>query len=74
MEAIAIRFLQLCFIGVDPNLFLQRDPITGEYATPDVVWELQHTRKNKEGETLWSDPKSQEIHVLLFQVYNFFYE
>jgi len=69
MEAIAIRFLYLFMY-----LFLQRDPITGEYATPDVVWELQHTRKNKEGETLWSDPKSQEIHVLLFQVYNFFYE
>lgn len=37
-----------------------RDPLTGEKAPPDRVWELQHTRKNDKGELLWSDKKSQQ--------------
>lgn len=41
----------------------QRDPETGEKAPPDQVWLIQHTKKNKEGELVWSDPKSKEIHV-----------
>ncbi|XP_009792327.1 uncharacterized protein LOC107805844 isoform X1 [Nicotiana tabacum] len=39
-----------------------RDPLTGEKAPPDRVWELQHTRKNDKGELLWSDPRSQQIY------------
>ncbi|XP_055817776.1 uncharacterized protein LOC129886903 isoform X2 [Solanum dulcamara] len=39
-----------------------RDPLTGEKAPPDRVWELQHTRKNDKGELLWSDQQSQQIH------------
>lgn len=50
---------------------MQWDPITGELATPDVVCELQYTRKCKEGEILWLDPQSQDIPVIIFQVYKF---
>ncbi|KAH0675940.1 hypothetical protein KY285_023741 [Solanum tuberosum] len=39
-----------------------KDPQTGKKATADIVWELQHTRKNDKGELLWSDPQSQEVH------------
>lgn len=39
-----------------------RDPLTGEKAPPDRVWELQHTRKNAKGELLWSDQQSQQIY------------
>ncbi|KAF7844130.1 uncharacterized protein G2W53_001035 [Senna tora] len=40
---------------------LTRDPATGENATADAVWEIQHTRKTNGGR-VWLDPKSQEIH------------
>ncbi|KAM3323322.1 putative protein isoform X2 [Capsicum chacoense] len=39
-----------------------RDPLTGEKAPPDRVWELQHTRKNAKGELMWSDQQSQQIY------------
>ncbi|XP_073107436.1 uncharacterized protein [Elaeis guineensis] len=45
-----------------------RDPETGEKALPDQVWLIQHTKKNKEGELVWSDPKSKEIHEQLEEV------
>ncbi|KAF7832267.1 uncharacterized protein G2W53_014600 [Senna tora] len=41
---------------------LTRDPATGEKATPDAVWEIQHTHKTNGGR-VWLDPKSKEIHV-----------
>ncbi|KAF7808272.1 hypothetical protein G2W53_035015 [Senna tora] len=40
---------------------LIRDPTTGEKATPDAVWEIQHTHKTNGGR-VWLDPKSKEIH------------
>ncbi|KAF7800907.1 uncharacterized protein G2W53_044595 [Senna tora] len=40
---------------------LTRDPATGEKATPDAVWEIQHTHKTNGGR-VWLDPKSKEIH------------
>ncbi|KAK4354168.1 hypothetical protein RND71_026362 [Anisodus tanguticus] len=39
-----------------------RDPESGEKATADRVWELQHTRKNDQEELVWSDIQSQQIH------------
>ncbi|CAN4080469.1 unnamed protein product [Withania somnifera] len=39
-----------------------RDPLTGEKAAPDRIWEFQHTRKNANGELLWSDQQSQKIY------------
>ncbi|XP_019257269.1 PREDICTED: uncharacterized protein LOC109235562 [Nicotiana attenuata] len=38
---------------------------TGEKEPPDRVWEIQHTRKNDRGETVWVDPQSQQIHCQL---------
>ncbi|KAF7812494.1 uncharacterized protein G2W53_033470 [Senna tora] len=46
-----------------------RDPETGELAPPDRVWEKQHARK-KNGEWVWSDPQSQEIHGRIQQLVN----
>ncbi|KAF7801069.1 uncharacterized protein G2W53_044416 [Senna tora] len=46
-----------------------RYPETGELASPDCVWEKQHARK-KNGEWVWSDPQSQEIHGRIHQLVN----
>ncbi|KAF7802521.1 uncharacterized protein G2W53_041632 [Senna tora] len=46
-----------------------RDPETGELAPPNRVWEKQHARK-KNGEWVWSDPQSQEIHGRIQQLVN----
>lgn len=43
----------------------QRDPVTGEKPQVDEVWYIQHTKKTKEGEVVWSDPQSEAIHVNL---------
>ncbi|KAF7812110.1 uncharacterized protein G2W53_033086 [Senna tora] len=40
---------------------LTRDPATGKMATPDAVWDIQHTHKTNWGR-IWLDPKSKEIH------------
>ncbi|KAM3340304.1 hypothetical protein P3S68_030174 [Capsicum galapagoense] len=40
----------------------KRDPLTGEKETPDKIWEIQHTRKNVNGELVWLDPQSEQIH------------
>ncbi|KAF7800644.1 uncharacterized protein G2W53_044926 [Senna tora] len=39
----------------------KRDPATREKATPDAVWEIQHTHKTNGGR-VWLDPKPKEIH------------
>ncbi|KAM3222484.1 hypothetical protein P3L10_021754 [Capsicum annuum] len=36
-----------------------RNPLTGEKDTPDKIWEIQHTRKNVNGERVWLDPQSK---------------
>ncbi|MCD7455724.1 hypothetical protein HAX54_029295 [Datura stramonium] len=36
--------------------------------TPDKIWEIQHTRKNVNGERVWLDPQSQQIHGQLQQL------
>ncbi|KAF7826969.1 uncharacterized protein G2W53_018133 [Senna tora] len=38
-----------------------RDLATRNKATPNAVWEIQHTHKTNGGR-VWLDPKSQEIH------------
>ncbi|KAM3303290.1 hypothetical protein P3S67_014320 [Capsicum chacoense] len=40
----------------------KRNPLTGEKKTPDKIWEIQHTHKNVNGERVWLDPQSEEIH------------
>ncbi|XP_060171297.1 uncharacterized protein LOC132602474 isoform X1 [Lycium barbarum] len=47
---------------------LWRDPVSGEKDTLDKVWEIQHTHKNVNGERVWLDSKSQQIHVQLQQL------
>ncbi|XP_055823896.1 uncharacterized protein LOC129892342 [Solanum dulcamara] len=42
----------------------KRNPESGEKDTPDKVWEIQHIRKKDNGERVWLDPQSQQIHVL----------
>ncbi|XP_059305621.1 uncharacterized protein LOC132057171 isoform X2 [Lycium ferocissimum] len=46
----------------------KRDPVSGEKDTPDKVWEIQHTHKNVNGERVWLDSKSQQIHGQLQQL------
>ncbi|OIT36597.1 hypothetical protein A4A49_06472 [Nicotiana attenuata] len=45
-----------------------RNPVNGQKAPPDRVWELQHTRKNDKEELVWSDPQSQQIHGQLQEI------
>ncbi|XP_060216626.1 uncharacterized protein LOC132644087 [Lycium barbarum] len=45
-----------------------RDPVSAEKDKPDKVWEIQHTRKNVNGERVWLDSKSQQIHGQLQQL------
>ncbi|PHT71243.1 hypothetical protein T459_26347 [Capsicum annuum] len=45
-----------------------RNPLTGEKETPDKIWEIQHTRKNINGERVWLDPQSEQIHGQLQQL------
>ncbi|XP_070041672.1 uncharacterized protein [Nicotiana tomentosiformis] len=45
-----------------------RNPDNRTKAAPDRVWELQNTRKNDQGELVWSDPKSQQIHGQLQEI------
>ncbi|XP_055830883.1 uncharacterized protein LOC129899912 [Solanum dulcamara] len=45
-----------------------RNPESGEKDTPDKVWEIQHTRKKDNGERVWLDPQSQQIHGQLQQL------
>ncbi|XP_059288588.1 uncharacterized protein LOC132041929 [Lycium ferocissimum] len=45
-----------------------RDPVSGEKDTLDKVWEIQHTHKNVNGERVWLDSKSQQIHDQLHQL------
>ncbi|PHT36762.1 hypothetical protein CQW23_24462 [Capsicum baccatum] len=40
----------------------KRNPLTGEKETSDKIWEIQHTRKNVNGECVWLDPQSEQIH------------
>ncbi|KAM3202239.1 hypothetical protein P3L10_029863 [Capsicum annuum] len=47
---------------------LKRNPLTGEKETPDKIWEIQHTHKNVNGERVWLDPQSEEIHGQLHQL------
>ena len=47
-------------------LYSQRDPITGKKLSVDELWLIQHTKKNKEGERVWSDPLSEERYVSNF--------
>nr|XP_018623716.1 uncharacterized protein LOC104088468 isoform X1 [Nicotiana tomentosiformis]XP_033509925.1 uncharacterized protein LOC104088468 isoform X1 [Nicotiana tomentosiformis]XP_033509926.1 uncharacterized protein LOC104088468 isoform X1 [Nicotiana tomentosiformis]XP_033509927.1 uncharacterized protein LOC104088468 isoform X1 [Nicotiana tomentosiformis]XP_033509928.1 uncharacterized protein LOC104088468 isoform X1 [Nicotiana tomentosiformis]XP_033509929.1 uncharacterized protein LOC104088468 isoform len=39
-----------------------KNPATGEKETPDRVWEIQYIHKNDNGEIVWVDPQSQQIH------------
>ncbi|PHT66813.1 hypothetical protein T459_31238 [Capsicum annuum] len=32
------------------------NPLIGEKEIPDKIWEIQHTRKNVNGERVWLDP------------------
>ncbi|KAM3270551.1 hypothetical protein P3S67_028753 [Capsicum chacoense] len=45
-----------------------RNPLIGEKDTPDKIREIQHTRKNVNGERVWLDPKSEQIHGQLQQL------
>ncbi|KAM3379319.1 hypothetical protein P3S68_011733 [Capsicum galapagoense] len=45
-----------------------RNPLIGEKDTPDKIWEIQHTRKNVNGERVWLDPQSEQIHEQLQQL------
>ncbi|KAF3615151.1 hypothetical protein FXO37_35633 [Capsicum annuum] len=45
-----------------------RNPLTGEKDTPDKIWEIQHTCKNVNGERVWLDPQSEQIHGQLQQL------
>ncbi|XP_055824158.1 uncharacterized protein LOC129892599 [Solanum dulcamara] len=47
---------------------VKRNPESGEKDTPDKVWEIQHTRKKDNGERVWLDPQSQQIHGQLQQL------
>ncbi|XP_075087804.1 uncharacterized protein LOC107806906 isoform X3 [Nicotiana tabacum] len=40
----------------------KKNPATGEKETPDRVWEIQYIHKNDNGEIVWVDPQSQQIH------------
>ncbi|KAM3397960.1 hypothetical protein P3S68_001474 [Capsicum galapagoense] len=44
------------------------NPLTGEKDTPNKIWEIQHTRKNVNGERVWLDPQSEQIHGQLQQL------
>ncbi|KAF3619082.1 putative transcriptional regulator STERILE APETALA-like [Capsicum annuum] len=46
----------------------KRNPLTREKETPDKIWEIQHTRKNVNGERVWMDPQSEQIHGQLQQL------
>ncbi|PHU29640.1 hypothetical protein BC332_01733 [Capsicum chinense] len=45
----------------------KRNPLTGEKDTPDKIWEIQHTCKNVNGERVWLDPQSEQIHQLVVE-------
>lgn len=38
------------------------NPLSREKEIPDKVWVIQHTYKNVDGELIWLDPRSQQIH------------
>ncbi|PHT93387.1 hypothetical protein T459_01269 [Capsicum annuum] len=53
------------YFGTDE---FKRNPLTGENETPDKIWEIKHTRNNVNGERVWLDPQSEQIHGQLQQL------
>ncbi|KAM3264290.1 hypothetical protein P3L10_001284 [Capsicum annuum] len=53
------------YFGTDE---FKRNPLTGENETPDKIWEIKHTRNNVNGEHVWLDPQSEQIHGQLQQL------